>query len=322
MSQDTWPELPWRAWGESLATLHMWTQIVGKLRMAGTPPSSHWWHAPLSVTPRGLTTTAIPYCTRLFQIDLDLLDHSLLVTDSGGRSAGVELSAKPVAQFYREVLAALKSLEIDLPILVRPVEVVEAIPFDEDYTHATYEPEHVQAFQHALIQAYRLVATFGGPFVGKASPVHFFWGSFDLTRTRFSGRRAPTHPGGSPNCPDWVMEEAYSHEVGSVGWWPTSSELGPAFYAYFYPEPAGFAEAAVRPQSAFYHPQLGEFVLRYDDVRLMDDPEAAVLAFLQDTYDRGADLGEWPRSALEPADYPSGSPRRAWSTSATSLGPA
>ena len=321
MSNDAWPELPWRAWGDSLETLHMWTQIIGKLRMAATPPSSHWWHAPLSMTPRGLTTSAIPYRTRLFQIDLDLVDHALLVTDSGGKSARMDLAAKPVADFYREVQAALRSLDIELSILARPVEVVEAIPFDEDYTHATYDREHVRAFHTALVEAYRLLTSFRATFLGKASPVHFFWGSFDLTTTRFSGRRAPIHPGGSPNVAKWVMEEAYSHELSSGGWWASDAELGPAFFAYFYPEPAGFAEAPVRPP-AFYHGKLGEFILRYDDVREMDDPEAEVIEFLASTYARGAELGDWPRSALEPADYPSGPPRRAWSTSATGLGPA
>jgi uncharacterized protein DUF5996 len=300
----------------------MWTQILGKLRMAATPPASHWGHAPLSVTPRGLTTSAIPYRTRLFQIDLDLVDHSLLVADSRGMSAGIELAAKPVADFYREVLAALRSLDIELSILARPVEVVQAIPFDEDYTHATYDRDHVRAFHGALVQAHRLLGIFQAKFVGKASPVQFFWGSFDLTAERFSGRRAPTHPGGAPNVANWVMEEAYSHELSSAGWWGTHPDLGPAFFAFTYPEPAGLPDSAVRPAPAFYHRELQEFILRYDDVRMLDDPEAAVIAFLEDTYTTGADLGDWPRSALESADYPSGVPRRAWSTSTTGLGPA
>ncbi len=300
----------------------MWTQILGKLRMAATPPSSHWWHVPLSVTPRGLTTSAIPFRTRRFQIDLDLVDHFLLVSDSDGRSATIELAAKPVAAFYRELLAALRSFDIELAIMPRPVEVVEAIPFDEDYTHTTYEPDHIRAFHRALVQAYRLLGEFQATFVGKVSPVHFFWGSFDLTTARFSGRRAPTHPGGAPNVASWVMEEAYSHELSSAGWWPTHPELGPAFFAYVYPEPAGLPDAAIRPAPAFYHSELQEFILRYDDVRSLDDPEAAVISFLEDTYAHGADLGDWPRSALESENYPSGVPRRAWSTTATGLGPA
>lgn len=319
MSHDAWPELPWRAWGDSLTTLHLWTQIIGKLRMAATPPSSHWWHAPLAVTPRGLTTSAIPYHSRLFQMDLDLVDHVLAISTSDGNSASVELAAKPVAEFYREVQVALRSLDIELSILARPVEMVETIPFDQDYTHATYDREHVRAFQRALVQAYRLVAIFQATFVGKVSPVHFFWGSFDLTTARFSGRRAPTHPGGSPNVANWVMEEAYSHELSSAGWWATDRELGPAFFAYFYPEPAGFPRAAARPAAAFYHADLREFVLRYDDIRTLDDPEAAVIAFFEDTYAGGAGLGDWPRAALEPPNYPSGPPRRAWSTGTTGL---
>jgi hypothetical protein len=321
MSHDGWPELPWRTWGDSLATLHMWTQIVGKLRMAATPPASHWGHAPLSVTPRGLTTSAVPYGTCLFQIDLDLVDHALLVADSDGRSGRLELAEKPVADFYRELLAALASLDIELSILARPVEVADAIPFDEDYTHATYDREHVRAFHGALVQAQRLLARFQADFVGKTSPVQFFWGSFDLTTERFSGRRAPTHPGGAPNVANWVMEEAYSHELSSAGWWATHPELGPAFFAYTYPEPPGLAAAAVRPASAFYHPELKEFILRYDDVRLLADPEAEVIAFFEDCYARGAELGDWPRSALESTNYPVGPPREPWSTNTTALGP-
>jgi hypothetical protein len=298
----------------------MWTQIVGKLRMAATPPASHWWHAPLSVTPRGLTTGAAPYGSRLFQIDLDFVGHSLCVTDSAGTSAKVELEAKPVAEFYRELLGALRSLDIELPILARPVEVAQAIPFDEDHAHASYDRGHVEAFHGALVQAYRLLGRFQANFVGKVSPVHFFWGSFDLTTARFSGRRAPMHPGGSPNVASWVMEEAYSHELSSAGWWPTHPELGPAFFAYVYPQPAGLPAASIRPDPAFYHAELQEFILRYDDVRALDDPDAAVTAFLQDTYARGADLGDWPRSALESARYPSGPPRESWSTHTTAHG--
>ncbi len=321
MTREAWPELPWREWGDSLGTLHMWTQILGKFRMAATPPASHWGHASLSVTPRGLTTSAIPYRTRLFEIDLDLVDHSLRITDSGGRSTGFELVTQPVADFYAQLLDALRSLDIELPILPRPVEVAEAIPFDEDYTHDTYERDHVAAYHGALVQAYRLIGAFQASFVGKMSPVQFFWGSFDLTTERFSGRRAPTHPGGAPNVADWVMEEAYSHELSSAGWWATHPELGPAFFAYTYPEPADLPAATIRPAPAFYHPELKEFILRYDDVRVLDDPDAAVNAFFEDTYARGAELGDWPRSALESPDYPVGRPRRAWSTSTTALGP-
>jgi hypothetical protein len=299
----------------------MWTQIVGKIRLAAAPPASHWWHAPLYVTARGLTTSAVPYADRLFEIDFDFVDARLLVAASDGRVASVELGSKSVASFYREIMAALGSLDLELTINRRPVEVVEAIPFDEDDIHATYEPDPGRAFWLALTQAQRLLTGFRARFVGKASPVQFFWGSFDLTATRFSGRRAPTHPGGSPNCPPWVQEEAYSHEVSSAGWWPLDRELGPAFYAYGYPEPPGFKGASVRPAAAFYHAGYGEFIVRHDDVRREPDPDAAVMAFLEDTYAAVADLADWPRSALEPADYPTdGVPTRPWSTSTTGLG--
>jgi hypothetical protein len=311
-----WPELPWPAWADTLATLHMWTQIVGKLRLAASPPASHWWHAPLYVTARGLTTSAMPHRGRLFQVDFDFIAHRVLIAESDGRAATIELAPKSVARFYREVMAALHSLDIEISILPRPVEVAEAIPFDEDEVHATYDPRHAHAFWQALIGAHRLLTVFAARFVGKAAPVHFFWGSFDLATSRFSGRRAPTHPGGMPNCPPWVMEEAYSHEVSSAGWWPLSRELGPAFYAYIYPEPPGYREASVRPAGGRFDTGLGEFILRHDDVRILEQPDEAVIAFLEDTYARAADLAHWPRQALEPADYPiDGNPRRAWSTS-------
>ncbi len=315
-----WPELPWLAWGDTLATLHMWTQIVGKLRLATSPPASHWWHAPLYVTARGLTTSAMPYRERLFEIDFDFISHRLLIDESGGRTASVELEAKSVAAFYRETMAALRSLDVELSIRTMPVEVVEAIPFDQDDVHATYDPEHAHAFWTALLQAHRLLAVFAARFVGKASPPQFYWGSFDLMASRFSGRRAPTHPGGAPNCPAWVMEEAYSHELSSAGWWPLSRELGPAFFAYLYPEPPGFREAVVRPAAASYDAALGEFILRHDDVIAIDQPDAAVLAFFEDAYASGADLARWPRRALESPSYPiDGPPWKAWSTNTTGV---
>jgi hypothetical protein len=258
------------------------------------------------------------YGERLFQIDFDFISHRLLIVESGGGTAQVELEAKTVARFYREVMAGLRSLDLEVSIHTTPVEVVEAIPFEEDEVHHTYEPAQAHAFWKAMSKAHVLLAEFAARFVGKVSPVQFYWGSFDLAVSRFSGRRAPTHPGGAPNCPPWVMEEAYSHELSSAGWWPLNRELGPAFYAYMYPEPAGYREAAIRPAEAYFDATLGEFILRHDDVRILDDPDEAVRAFLYDTYSRGADLANWPRGALESPTYPSaGVPRDAWSTAST-----
>lgn len=310
-----WPALPWPAWAATLATLHMWTQVVGKLRLATAPPQSHWWHVPLYVTARGLTTSAMPYHGRLFEIDFDFISHRLLLAESGGRTASVELAPKSVAAFYRETMEALRGLDIDLSIRTAPVEVVEAIPFELDEVHATYDREHVRAFWMALLGAHRHLAAFAGRFVGKSSPVQFYWGSFDLSVSRFSGRRAPLHPGGVPNCPAWVMEEAYSHELSNAGWWPSDGERGPAFFAYVYPEPPGYREAAIRPAVASFDVALGEFILRHDDIRTLDRPDDAVLAFLEDTYAIGADLAGWPRHALESPSYPAaGPPTHAWST--------
>jgi len=316
----SWPELPWQAWGDSLDTLHMWTQIVGKIRLALEPPSSHWWHAALFVTPRGLSTSAMPSGERLVEIEFDFLADRLRIEASDGGDAAVELAAGPVARFYADVMAALQSLELRPAIHPVPVEVAEPIPFPEDDVHVAYDPDHGRAFQRALSQAHRLLSAHRARFVGKASPVQFFWGSFDLTTTRFSGRRAPKHTGGPPNCPPWVTEEAYSHEVSAAGWWPLDRRLGPAFYSYAYPEPPGFSDATVRPTGARYDTSLREFILPYDDVRTAAHPDRAVMEFLHDTYARAADLASWPRAALEPTDYPAdGPPDRAWSTSTTGL---
>jgi hypothetical protein len=318
VASAAWAELPWATWGDTLATLHMWTQVVGKVRLAAAAPESHWWHAPLYVTARGLTTSAMPYGERLFEIDFDFINHRLLLIESGGRTAEVKLQAKSVAVFYREVMDALRSLDVGVSIRTTPVEVVEAIPFDQDDVHKTYDPGHAHAFWMALIQAHRLLTLFSARFVGKASPTQFYWGSFDLVTNRFSGRRAPTHPGGMPNCPPWVMEEAYSHELSTAGWWPLHRELGPAFFGFIYPEPQGFREAVIRPDAAFYDAELGEFILRHDDVRATQDPDAAVMAFLEDTYASGADLARWPRQSFESPSYPAdGLPTRAWSTDTT-----
>ena len=311
---QSWPELPWRNWDPTISTLHMWTQVVGKVRLALAPPLNHWWHVPLYVSSRGLTTSPIPYRTRLFQADFDFLDHRLAVTDDDGRSFALALGPMSVARFYREFMAGLSGLGIDVSIGRRPVEVANAIPFDVDEQHASYDAGHAQSFWRGLLQADRVTKSFQTGFAGKASPVHFFWGSFDLATTRFSGRPAPLHPGGVPNCPTWVMEEAYSREEVSVGWWPSHPDLGPVFYAYAYPEPAGIRTAPIRPAEAFFDDRFGEFFLAYDAVRQAPDPEAAAEEFFRTTYEAGANLGRWDRATLEPTLQPDRPPRRPWST--------
>jgi len=307
-----WPELPWRDWEPTLSTLHMWLQIVGKVRLALAPPLNHWWHVPLYVTARGLTTSPVPYANREFQVDVDLVEHRLHVTDGSPGAFSMALEPRSVAQFYREFLGGLRSRGIEVAISRRPVEVADAVPFDQDEGHATYDADHAQAVWRALVQVDRVMKAFQTGFVGKASPVHLFWGGFDLSISRYSGHPAPRHPGGVPNCPDWVMEEAESHQNVTVGWWPLS-EVGPVFYAYAYPEPDGFRGAMVRPEGAAFDARYGEFLLAYDTVRSAADPDAAVLQFLNSTYEAGADLGGWDRRALEPAELPERPPRRPWS---------
>ena len=313
-TDEPWPELPWREWTPTISTLHMWTQIVGKVRMALAPPLNHWWHIPLYVTSRGLTTSPIPHRHRNFQVDFDFLAHRLGVTDDDDRSFTIPFAPMSVARFYREFMDGLGGLGIEVRITRRPVEVAEAIPFDQDEQHASYDTNHAQSFWRGLLQADRVAKAFQTGFVGKASPVHFFWGSFDLAATRYSGRPAPLHPGGVPNCATWVMEEAYSREEVSVGWWPSHSELGPVFYAYAYPEPAGFRSAAIQPAEAFFDARFGEFFLAYDAVRGAADPDAVVEQFFQSTYEAGANLGRWDRSTLEPTIRPDRPPQRPWST--------
>jgi hypothetical protein len=308
-----WPELPWREWEPTRSTLHMWLQIVGKVRLALAPPLNHWWHIPLYVTSRGLTTSPVPYGGREFQVDLDFVEHRLHVTDGDPGSFTMSLEARSVARFYRDFLAGLRSRAIDVAISPHPVEVADAIPFDLDEGHDSYDPQHAQLLWRALVQVDRVLKVFQTGFVGKASPVHFFWGGFDLATTRFSGYPAPRHPGGIPNCPTWIMEEAESHQNVTVGWWPLSDPPGPAFYAYAYPEPDGFRTAIVRPEGASFDDRYGEFLLSYDTVRTAADPDAAVLQFLHSTYEVGADLGGWDRRALEPAELPDRPPRRPWS---------
>ncbi len=306
-----WPVLPWRDWAPTIDTVHLWTQIVGKIRMALAPPLSHWWYVTLVATPRGLTTGCMPYGRRQVQIDFDFIDHRLVVVDDRS-TLTTALEPKSVARFYEELMAGLRSLGIDVPIWPVPVEVDEAIPFTADERHASYDRDHADAFWRGLVQADRVMRRFQSDFVGKASPVQFFWGSFDLAAARYSGRPAPRHPGGAPNCPLWVMEEAYSREETSIGWWPASTDPGPLFYAYAYPEPEGYAAAAVTPAAAHYDADSGEFVLPYDAIRDDPDPDAAVLAFFRSTYDAGAELGGWDRVALEAPVRPADPPRGPW----------
>lgn len=296
-----WPALPPLSdWKDTADTLHMWTQIVGKIRLAQTPLINHWWNVTLYVTCRGLSTSPMP-CDdgRLFHIDFDFIEHRLRVGDSAGNSRSFVLEPISVAAFYRRTMAVLEELDLSVDIWPVPVEIETVIPFAEDETHASYEPEPVQRFWRALVQADRVFTDFRSRFVGKASPSHFFWGAFDLAVTRFSGRTAPPHPGGYPNVGDHVMREAYSHEVHSAGFWPGTGLGEAAFYAYAYPEPDGFREAAVAPAEAYYHDELGEFILPYAAVQETSAPDAALLDFLQTTYEAAADLANWDRAALE-----------------------
>ncbi|MBN9461979.1 MAG: hypothetical protein J0H00_12245 [Burkholderiales bacterium] len=299
--ESAWPELPFAAWRETFETLHMWMQIVGKTRLALAPMENHWWQVALYVTARGLTTSVIPCEARVFSVEFDFLDHRLRVCAADGATRTLALSARPVADFYAEYLGALRSMGIACRFpRPAPVEVETAIPFAEDRQHAAYDPVAAHRWWQILVQGDRVMKRFRGRFIGKASPVHFFWGSFDHASTRFSGRRAPRHPGGAPNCPDYVMEEAYSHECSSCGLWPGGAALGePAFYAYCYPEPAGYARRTIGPAGARYDEALREFILPVSCVRGSADPDAAVLEFLQSTYEAGAELAHWDRAALE-----------------------
>ncbi len=304
---ELWPALPYEAWKDTCTTLHLWTQIVGKIRLAQTPWTNHSWHVTLYVTPRGLTTSPIPYAGRAFQIDFDFIDHVLLIQTSAGEVRRLSLEPRSVAEFHDTLMAALAELGIRVRIHGSPNEVTDPIPFREDRAHAAYDAEYVQRFWRVLLQADRLFKEFRTRFLGKVSPVHFFWGSFDHAVTRFSGRTAPPHPGGIPNLPDAVTREAYSHEVSSAGFWPGGGAVDyPAFYSYAYPTPPGFGDMPVRPQAAFFHDQLGEFILPYDAVRNAAEPDATLLDFLQTTYEAAANAANWDRAALE---YGSGGPR-------------
>lgn len=295
-----WPELDYAGWKDTAATLHLWTQIVGKIRMGGTPPINHSWHVTLFLTARGLTTSPIPHGERMFQIDFDFVAQQLVIVTSDGGATRLPLRPLPVAEFYRELMARLGELGLHVHIHARPNEVLDAIPFEQDFSHASYDGQAAARFWRVLLQAQRVFQQFRGRYLGKCSPVHFFWGSFDLAVTRFSGRPAPLHPGGVPNCPDAVTREAYSHEVSSCGFWPGNEQMPtPLFYSYAYPEPPGFGAAHAGPHGARYDAAMREFVLPYDELRRREDPDAALLAFLQDTYQAAADLGGWDRAVLE-----------------------
>jgi hypothetical protein len=295
-----WPALPYNAWQDTCATLQLWTQVVGKIRLARAPMVNHWWQIALYVTPRGLTTSAIPYGSECFRIDFDFIDHRLVVSLSDGRIDAFDLRPMPVAAFYGEVMRRLRALGIDVRIWTQPQEIADAIPFEQDTQHTSYDATRVHEFWRALVQIDRVLTVFRGEFIGKVSPVHFFWGSFDHCVTRFSGRTAPPHPGGVPNMADWVTREAYSHEVSSAGFWPGNGGFGEAaFYSYAYPTPDGFADATGNVRGASFNRELGEFVLPYDVVRKAAEPDALLLSFLRQTYAAAADLAKWDRTALE-----------------------
>ncbi len=290
-----WPSLPLASWSDTAATLHMWTQIVGKVRLALSPRTNHWWQVPLYVSARGLTTNAMTYLDRAVEIEFDFLDHKLAMRDSEGQFKVVPLYERSVADFYNEFMAALKAIAINVKIWPKPVEVPDPIPFTEDHTHASYDPIPVRKFHRILLSADAVFKDYRAGFIGKASPSHFFWGSFDLAVTRFSGRRAPERDGA-----DAITREAYSHECASAGFWPGGGAVqDPAFYAYSAPEPPGYAGYQPRPPAAFYHPEMREFILMYNDVRKSESPEETLREFLESTYEAAATLGRWDRAALE-----------------------
>jgi hypothetical protein len=299
METAAWPRFPVEGWAQTGATLQLWTQIVGKIRLALAPPQNHFWHSTLYVSTRGLSTLPVPYGSEQFEIRFDFVSHRLELTTSWGASRSVPLSSRSVADFYADVMATLHDLEIDVRIWPSPVEVAEPIPFDQDHVHATYEPVAAEAFWRAVLRADHVFKVFRGRFLGKSSPVHFFWGGFDLAATRFSGRRAPMWDGPSLNVNPHVMHASYSHEVISAGFWPGNDSAPPMFYCYAVPEPPGFREAVVRPAEAAYSQALGEFVLPYDVVRASDSPDETLLNFLEDSYAAAADLGGWDRALLE-----------------------
>ena len=294
------PELPLNAWQDTYTTLHMWMQIVGKIRLALSPYANHWWQVPFYLTSRGMTTSPMPYGDRFFEIDFDFIDHTLIISVSDGTIKTLPLRPRSVADFYAELMVTLRGINIDVQIWTTPVEVANPIPFEQDHQHAAYDPEYVNRLWRILLWSDSVLKQFSGRFIGKTSPVHFFWGSFDLALTRFSGRRAPERPG-----IDRITHEAYSHEVISAGFWAGGTSWngnvleGAAFYVYAAPEPSGFADRIMKPSQAFYSKPFGEFLLMYDDVRRADQPDVALLDFLDSTYDAAADLAGWDRIALD-----------------------
>jgi hypothetical protein len=295
---DQWPELTLQKWEGTRNTLHLWTQIVGKVRLALAPMTNHWWQVPLYVSARGLTTSLMHAGGLGLEMQFDFVDQHLDMRTTDGQSRAVALEPCSIAEFYEATLASVAELGVDVRILARPVEMVDAVPFDQDTEPRPYDAQAARRFWLALVQASRVMSIFRAGYLGKVSPVHFFWGAADLAVTRFSGRVAPKHPGGVPNCADWVQQLAYSHEVSSCGFWPGGSDEG-SFYAYAYPAPNGFAEWPVQPHGAFFDPQLGEFILPYAAVRAADDPDTSLLEFFQSTYDAAATLAKWDRESLE-----------------------
>ena len=296
---EDWPSLSAATWEPTRATLHMWTQIVGKIRMAQAPHINHWWQVPLYVTSRGLTTSPVPYGGRSFQIDFDFIAHVLTIAVDDGRSERFALEPRSVAAFHAELMGRLQTLGLNVRISTLPCEVEQPVRFEDDHAHVAYDADYANRFWRALVQADRVLTAFRARFIGKVSPVHFFWGSFDLAVTRFSGRKAPLHPS-APNVADSVTREAYSHEVSSAGFWPGIAGVSePMFYAYAYPQPEGFAQAAVAPAAAAYSTGFGEFLLPYDAVRQAAAPDDALLQFLESTYVAAATLARWDRAALE-----------------------
>lgn len=299
-STDQWPALPQAAWSDTCSTLQLWMQIVGKVRLALTPPINHTWNVTLYPTVRGLTTSPMPFGARILQIDFDFIDHLLVVERSDGERRTIPLKPMTVAAFYREVMDALESLGCPVRIWPVPCEVAQPIPFAQDETHNAYDPEFAQRFWKVLLQTARVFTIFRARFVGKVSPIHLFWGAIDLACTRFSGRTAPEHPS-MPGLPDRVTRDAYSHEVSSCGFWPGAPGMEPFFYSYAYPEPPGYRDYAISPPEASFNASFGEFVLPYEDMRRLPDPDAALLAFLQSTYEAAANCAHWDRTALEVA---------------------